>query len=441
MKAQTHHHHVRVLFAIAVFTVILTNWAWGAEYTAIDLHPSGFDISSASGISGTQQVGSGSATGYNPHALLWSGTAASYVDLTPSGSTYAVAWSTNGTQQVGFGYDTSGDLHAFLWSGTAESCIDLNPSGFYSTLAYGISGTQQVGYGSGSATGYNTHALLWSGSAASCVDLNPSGFDSSYAMGTNGTQQVGYAWSPTSFSDHALLWSDSADSFVDLHPSGFDSSSAYGIGGTQQVGSGDWHALLWYGTAESYVDLHPSGFDYSTAVATNGIQQVGYGLLSGGTEHALLWSGSAASFVDLHQFLPSGFTHSGASGIDAYGNIVGYAYDSNSGYDHAFLWQLVTETDPIQEILDFIEESVSDGTLVPVRTGPSGNGQLGALVNMIEAAGKQIKKGHTKGACGHLHAVLKKTDGQAKPPDFVTGPAATQLAQMIQDLRASLGCK
>ena len=87
MKAQTHHRHIRVLFAITVCTVILTNRAWAANYTVIDLHPSGLNWSSADGISGMQQVGSGagSSTGSNNHALLWSGTAASYADLNPNG--------------------------------------------------------------------------------------------------------------------------------------------------------------------------------------------------------------------------------------------------------------------------------------------------------------------------------------------------------------------
>jgi hypothetical protein len=150
-----------------------------------------------------------------------------------------------------------------------------------------------------------------------------------------------------------LLWSGSAESCIDLNPSGVDWSWAYGISGTQQVGAGfvfdsvagfNNHALLWSGTAESCVDLNPSGFTISYAYGTNGTQQVGFGsgTATGNETHALLWSGSTDSLIDLHDFLPAGFANSRANGIDGYGNIVGYAYDS-SGYSHAILWQPIPE--------------------------------------------------------------------------------------------------
>ena len=60
---------------------------------------------------------------------------------------------------------------------------------------------------------------------------------------------------------------------------------------------------------------------------------------------------------------------------------------------------------------------------------------------MIEAAGKLIKDKDIKGACGQLHAALGKTDGKGQPPDFVKGEASVELAQMIQELMASLGCR
>jgi hypothetical protein len=79
------------------------------------------------------------------------------------------------------------------------------------------------------------------------------------------------------------------------------------------------------------------------ALGTNGTQQIGFGCDSaaGGNQHALLWSGTEDSFIDLHQFLPAGFDDSYAWGIDGYGNIVGWAYDSSSS--HAILWQPIPE--------------------------------------------------------------------------------------------------
>jgi hypothetical protein len=101
---------------------------------------------------------------------------------------------------------------------------------------------------------------------------------------------------------------------------------------------------------------------------------------------------------------------------------------------------LVPEPNPIQEILGFIEKSVADGTLVPVKDGKAGHGQLGALTNMIETAGNLIDA-NDPNVCGQLHAALGKTDGNEPPPDFVTGPAAPQLAVMIEELMDSLGCE
>jgi hypothetical protein len=180
------------------------------------------------------------------------------------------------------------------------------------------------------------------------VDLNPGGFAGSLGIATDGGQQVGYGartggvgLAPSN-GNHALLWSGTAESLVDLHPvSGYDITSANGVGGGQQVGwggaYGSEHALLWTGSAQSVVDLHPSGFSRTVARAVAAGQQVGWGTTDDGLTHALLWNGTADSVVDLHVFLPAGFTRSGASGIDASGNIIGGAVDAQ-GVGHAILW-------------------------------------------------------------------------------------------------------
>ena len=101
------------------------------------------------------------------------------------------------------------------------------------------------------------------------------------------------------------------------------------------------------------------------------------------------------------------------------------------------------EPEPIETILDFIEESVADETLAPVKAGKPGQGQLGALINMIEAAGNLIEADLPVDACIQLHDAFEKTDGLSPPesaPDFVAGEAAAELASMIEDLMAELGC-
>jgi len=117
----------------------------------------------------------------------------------------------NGSQQVGVGYGsaTGDEYHALLWNGTAASYVDLNPSGFTSSGANGTNGTQQVGGGSGSATGGQGHALLWNGSANSYVDLHqflPEGFANSGATGIDSYGNiVGCAYDNLGY-NRAILW-------------------------------------------------------------------------------------------------------------------------------------------------------------------------------------------------------------------------------------------
>jgi hypothetical protein len=95
----------------------------------------------------------------------------------------------------------------------------------------------------------------------------------------------------------------------------------------------------------------------------------------------------------------------------------------------------------VAELLDFINESVDDGTLYGIGNGNSGENRLNALINMIEAAGDLIAAGDITGACDQLMSAYKKCDGMPRPPDFVAGPASDELELMILGLMASLGCQ
>jgi hypothetical protein len=100
------------------------------------------------------------------------------------------------------------------------------------------------------------------------------------------------------------------------------------------------------------------------------------------------------------------------------------------------------ETTPSQQItniLMFFDNSVANGTLVGSGPGNSAQGRLKALKNMIEAAGDLINQGRIAEARQQLQDAYLRVDGQPKPPDFASGPAAAQLASMIQQLINSLG--
>ena len=94
----------------------------------------------------------------------------------------------------------------------------------------------------------------------------------------------------------------------------------------------------------------------------------------------------------------------------------------------------------IQDILDFIDKSVDDGTLEGDGSGNSANNRLNALVNMVEATGDLVAEGKIEEACKQLMDVYNRTDAQPNPPDFVKGVAASELATMVLELMDSLGC-
>jgi hypothetical protein len=71
-------------------------------------------------------------------------------------------------------------------------------------------------------------------------------------------------------------------------------------------------------------------------------------------------------------------------------------------------------------------------------SGNSGAGRRNALRNMLEAAGDLIQQGRIADACRLLQDALDRTDGDPRPPDFVTGPAGSELAERIRALRTAL---
>ena len=326
-------------------------------YTATLLHPVGYSDSYGFGALRATQAGIGYIGG-TPHALMWSGTAASRIDLNPSGYSQSAAYGNFGTSLVGFATPVGGFNHALLWNGSAVSAVDLNPTGFQSSQANAAAGTKQVGSAYGATTNFNTHAFLWSSTAASTIDLNPSGFSTSNANGVFGNFQVGVGTVQNFAASHALMWSGTAASVVDLSPPGFAESGAAAMDGNTQVGSGTLQfggparALLWHGTAASAIDLNPTGFDFSAALGVSGSTQVGWGQRPDGIQRALAWSGTANSYVDLHNslsgLLPNLFLFSSqAKGISENGSIVGDALfidpDTHVSSSYAILWAPVPE--------------------------------------------------------------------------------------------------
>src|SRR5262245_33572441 len=113
---------IRVAALLIASLVLISSPVFAVTYTATLLHPAPFTTTSGLAGADGSQVGSGSGplTGGQDHALLWNGTADSYVDLNPAGFSSSRAYGASSTNQVGSATSAGSD-HAMLWSGTAAS--------------------------------------------------------------------------------------------------------------------------------------------------------------------------------------------------------------------------------------------------------------------------------------------------------------------------------
>lgn len=338
-----------------VSVLLLQARTFAQEYHYNDLTPAGSISGRLSGTAGGLQVGAATVGGTS-HAVSVGSNALTSVDLNPALYYNSMAMCTDGTQQGGWGYSSlSGGVHALVWNGSSSSYVDLNPSGYMFSYCLGVRNHKQVGYAQNQSYFVTaSHAMCWRDSAASAVDLHPiSVYPFSRALGCDDNEEVGYV-SSLAYPDgdaagyhttsHAMRWAGTAASAVDLHPVGYDASEATCTNGVQQggwgyiaLGTSHQHALLWSGSASSVVDLHPSAYTDSKITSLSGAKQVGEGWVgaantAGSVRHALLWTGTPESVVDLNQFLPAGYTNAVATGIDANGNVVGYAYNGAHPY-------------------------------------------------------------------------------------------------------------
>ena len=257
-----------------------------------------------SGVAGGVEVGAievGGACSFVTHAVVWSGTSGSYVDLQPASSGAAggsVATATDGTHEVGYGSTGTGFTHAYIWTGTAASARDITPVD-ECAVAQGVSGDQVVGYTQNciSYPPQGSEPTVWVkrvASVLSCACI------AGTATATDGAQEVGYV--NTGSNIHAMLWNGPTSQGIDLNPAITTTSQLYAVRNGRQVG-------CTLGTG-------PTGYQYNAA----------------------LWQGTVASYVDLSALLPSGYAGSCAYGVDAYGNVSGYATDS-TGVRHAIIWK------------------------------------------------------------------------------------------------------
>lgn len=96
---------------------------------------------------------------------------------------------------------------------------------------------------------------------------------------------------------------------------------------------------------------------------------------------------------------------------------------------------------PVQSLSDLVASAIAAGTL----TGQGPNeraaaGKLHAFQSMIAEAEAAAAAGDTAGACTILDSAYAHADGEAQPPDFVSGAAIAEIAAAISAEEARLGC-
>ena len=103
---------------------------------------------------------------------------------------------------------------------------------------------------------------------------------------------------------------------------------------------------------------------------------------------------------------------------------------------------LIPKSKPtIDSILNFFDQSVKAGTLAGEGYGSSAYDRLNSVRDMLKVTGDLISVGDIEDACEQSKAALGKSEYHlSQPRDFVSGPAVSELYDMIEDLMTELKC-
>lgn len=176
----------------------------------VDLDPTG-NYSDALATDGGTQVGQ-----KGRKACRWTSTPESYMDLHPSNWRESYATGVSGTTVVGYISNVPlGGVKAVKWTAPNWDMVDLDPSGSDGSRAHAVSGNKIGGL---VYIGNNWHACTWTGTAASMVDLNPSIAGNSNVLGLSGNVAVGYYVNLINDGKpRACIWNGTSSSFIDLN--------------------------------------------------------------------------------------------------------------------------------------------------------------------------------------------------------------------------------
>jgi hypothetical protein len=210
------------------------------------------------------------------------------------------------------------------------------------------------------------------------------------------------------------------------------------------AGTWEFDGVNWNSVATASSPMHRWGFSMVyDSTRQNMVLYGGYGpSYPSGTNLSDTWEYDGFNWTQVRPtHFPGDRTQYGMSYDATHKQVLlfGGIGDTGGNDTWAYIDELSSE-EQVDNILRLIDYAVEDGSLEASGPGNSTGGRLGALINMIERAEELIANDFVPEACQQLHDVKLKTDGESPPPDFVSGPKAVELEQLIQDLLDSLNC-
>ena len=398
-------------------------FSWTASSGMVDLGTLGgtwseaYFVNAAGHVIGTSETADGAQ-----HAFSWiDGT---LHDLGTLGGPFSEPRAVNASGQVVGGSETSdGSFRAFIWTPGGQM-VDLGVVGY----ALAISDTGQVvGEDATSRDGSRgSRAFSWTAETG-IVDLGSLGGRFTAAWAVADTGQVA-GWSNVVLegreAQHAFSWTE-ADGMIDLGTFGAPHSTASAVNERGQIAG----ILQWRGGQSAFSWTADEGMTDIGVFVDAGVHIAGLndnGQIAGTMDylrippHAFAWS-AARGLFDLGTLDNTGAA-SGALGLNAHDQVVGWSYTPDNASQHAVLWTPVWANIDRRENQTIAFEALADRSYGDPASALIATASSGLSVN-FDATGNCTISDGTLRLTGAGQCTV--TASQAGDADFHAAPSVS----------------